>query len=131
MGRMSTKAERNSGGKSTFDTGKLVLAALVLLVGIGGYYYFMQVAQSLRVMGVLAAILIAAGIAAFTEFGRMVRSYVHESQFEMRKVVWPGRDTVLRTTIVVAIAVVIIAALLGLIDFVLKKIILDWLLKVG
>ncbi len=131
MGRMSTKAERNSGSKSTFDTGKLVLAALVLLVGIGGYYYFMQVAQSLRVMGVLAAILIAAGIAAFTEFGRMVRSYVHESQFEMRKVVWPGRDTVLRTTIVVAIAVVIIAALLGLIDFVLKKIILDWLLKVG
>ncbi|HEN47402.1 MAG TPA: preprotein translocase subunit SecE [Mizugakiibacter sp.] len=128
---MSTKAERNSGGKSTFDTGKLVLAALVLLAGIGGYYYFMQVAQSLRIMGVLAAILIAAGIAAFTEFGRMVRSYVHESQFEMRKVVWPGRDTVLRTTIVVAIAVVIIAALLGLIDFILKKIILDWLLKVS
>ncbi len=128
---MSTKVERNSGGKNALDTVKLVLAVLVLLAGIGGYYYFLQAAQPLRVIGVLAAILIAAGIAAFTEFGRMARSYVRESQFEMRKVVWPGRDTVLRTTIVIAIAVIIIAALLGLIDFILKKIILDWLLKVG
>ncbi len=128
---MSTKAERNSDANNAFDRVKLVLATIVLLAGIGGYYYFGQVVQSMRVMGVLAAILIAAGIAAFTGFGRMTRSYVRESQFEMRKVVWPGRDTVLRTTIVIAIAVIIIAALLGLIDFILKKIILDWLLKVG
>jgi len=128
---MSTKAERNSDDNNALDRVKLVLATLVLLAGIGGYYYFGHMAQPLRVIGVLAAILIAAGIAAFTGFGRMTRSYVRESQFEMRKVVWPGRDTVLRTTIVIAIAVVIIAALLGLIDFILKKIILDWLLKVS
>lgn len=111
--------------------GKLTLAAAVLVATIYGYYHFSLVAGSLRFVGVLAGLAITLAIAAFTAPGMKAREYVRESQFEMRKVVWPTREETIRTTIVVAIVVVIISALLGVIDIILKWAILDTLLKMG
>jgi len=45
--------------------------------------------------------------------------FFKESYAELRKVVWPGRDDVISSVKVVLISTVIIAAVLGLIDFVL------------
>jgi preprotein translocase subunit SecE len=45
--------------------------------------------------------------------------FVKESYAELRKVVWPGRDDVVSSVKVVIISTVIIAAALGLVDFVL------------
>ena len=45
--------------------------------------------------------------------------FFKESYAELRKVVWPGRDDVISSVKVVLISTVIIAAALGLIDFVL------------
>ena len=130
---MNTKAEQ-SRGTSTGDIGKLVLAGLILVAGIFAYSWYDNdgsVPQSVLVLGVIAAIVAALAIAAFTAPGRRVKGFVAESQFELRKVVWPTRDETVKTTAVIILVVVVLSLLLGLIDLILKSVVLDWLLKLG
>ncbi|HET8763972.1 MAG TPA: preprotein translocase subunit SecE [Rhodanobacter sp.] len=107
---------------------------MVLAAGIFAYSWFGRdgsVPVSMRLLGVLAALVIAVAIAAFTGLGRRVRNFLAESQFEMRKVVWPTRDETIKTTGVILLVVIVLSLLLGLIDLILKSVILDWLLKLG
>ena len=128
---MNTKAEQPR-GTSGADIGKLVLAVLVLAAGIFAYSWFDNaVADSVRLVGVLVALVVALAIGAFTGPGRRARGFIAESQFEMRKVVWPTRDETLKTTLVIIAVVIVLSLLLGLIDLILKSVVLDWLLKIG
>ncbi len=130
---MNTKVEQPKGTNAA-DVAKLVLALLVLVAGIVAYSWFGRdgsISSSVRLLGVLAALVISLAIAAFTALGRRVRNYIAESQFEMRKVVWPTRDETLKTTGIIIVVVIILSLLLGLIDLILKSVILDWLLKLG
>ncbi len=130
---MNTKAEQPKGTNAA-DIGKLVLALLVLVAGIFAYSWFGRdgnISSSVRLLGVLAALVLALAIAAFTALGRRVRNFIAESQFEMRKVVWPTRDETIKTTGIIMLVVVVLSLLLGLIDLILKSVILDWLLKLG
>lgn len=130
---MNTKAEQPT-GTNLADVGKLILAGLVLAGGIFAYSYFGRdgsISSSIRMLGVMAALVVALAIASFTALGRRVRHFVSESQFEMRKVVWPTRDETIKTTGIIIVVVIILSLLLGLIDLILKSVILDWLLKIG
>jgi preprotein translocase subunit SecE len=130
---MNTKAQEAK-GMSPADLGKLALALVVLVAGIVGFYYFSDnpsVPSFARVIGVIVAVAAAMAISVFTGPGRKLRGFVTESQFEMRKVVWPTRDETLKTTGVILVVVVILSLLMGLIDWLLKSIVLDWLLKLG
>ena len=128
---MNTKAEQPR-GTSAADIGKLVLAVLVLAAGIVAYSWFDNtVPGSVRLAGVLVALVVALAIGAFTGPGRKMRTFISESQFEMRKVVWPTRDETLKTTLVIIAVVIVLSLLLGLIDLILKSVVLDWLLKIG
>ncbi|TAM11657.1 MAG: preprotein translocase subunit SecE [Paraburkholderia sp.] len=128
---MNIKAESPK-GTSAADIAKLVLAAAILVAGIFFYTWFdndQRIPGVARLLAVIAALAIALSITAFTELGRRVRHFLAESQFEMRKVVWPTRDETIKTTGVILLVVVILSLLLGLIDLILKSVILDWLLK--
>ena len=130
---MNTKAEQPKGTNAA-DIGKLTLAVLVLVAGIVAYSWFGRdgnISSSVRLLGVLAALVIALAIAAFTAVGRRVRNFITESQFEMRKVVWPTRDETIKTTGIIILVVIALSLLLGLIDLILKSVILDWLMKLG
>jgi preprotein translocase subunit SecE len=128
---MNTKAEQPRGTNAA-DIGKLVLAVLVLAAGIFAYSWFDNtVPGSVRLAGVLVALVVAMAIGAFTGPGRKLRNFIAESQFEMRKVVWPTRDETLKTTLVIIAVVIVLSLLLGLIDLILKSVVLDWLLKLG
>jgi preprotein translocase subunit SecE len=50
-----------------------------------------------------------------------VVQFIKESYAELKKVVWPGRDDVISSVKVVIISTVIIAMILGLIDFILSR----------
>jgi len=50
---------------------------------------------------------------------KKIVQFVKESYAELRKVVWPGRDDVISSVKVVIVSTVIVAAVLGLIDFLL------------
>ncbi|WP_426700580.1 preprotein translocase subunit SecE [Rhodanobacter sp. Col0626] len=130
---MNTKAEQPKGTNAA-DIGKLVLAVLVLAAGVFAYSWLGRdgnISSSVRLLGVLAALILALAIAAFTALGRRVRNFIAESQFEMRKVVWPTRDETIKTTGIIIVVVIVLSLLLGLIDLILKSVILDWLLKLG
>ena len=130
---MNTKAEQAK-GMGPADIGKLALASIVLIAGIVGFYYFSDnpsVPSFARVIGVIAAVAAALAIGAFTVPGRKLRGFIAESQFELRKVVWPSRDETLKTTGIIIVVVIILSLLMGLIDWLLKTVVLDWLLKLG
>jgi preprotein translocase subunit SecE len=49
--------------------------------------------------------------------------FFQESFAELKKVTWPGRDEVISSTKVVLVSTIVIAAVLGLVDFVLVKLV--------
>ncbi len=49
--------------------------------------------------------------------------FFQESYAELRKVTWPSRDEAVSSTKVVLVSTIIIAAMLGLVDFILFKLI--------
>jgi len=121
-----------AGGVNAGDIVKLTLAALLLVAGIAAFYYFASTWSGLlRGVALVGALVAAFAVAAFTGPGRAMREYLAESQFELRKVVWPTRDETFRTTLVIIVVVIILSLLLGLIDLVLKWTIIDWALKLG
>ena len=127
---MNAKVEQSS-GLSASDIAKLVLAAALLIGGIASFYYFGDVSKVIRVVGLLVALAAAAAIIAFTGPGRSLRDFLQESNFELRKVVWPSRDETIRATGVIVFVVIVLSLLLGLIDLTLKWVIIDHLLKIG
>jgi preprotein translocase subunit SecE len=126
---MNARAE-TIGSNRAADVGLLTLAVLIVVAGVAAYYLLPpSVASIWRGLIVAGAIVVACGVAWFTTPGRGVRSYLRETQFEMRKVVWPTREETIRTTLVVILVVVVLSIVLGLIDIILKWAILDHLLK--
>jgi len=57
---------------------------------------------------------------------RRIILFFQESFAELKKVTWPSRDEATASTKVVLVSVIIIAAILGLVDFVLFKLV-DWM----
>jgi len=57
-----------------------------------------------------------------TSFIQGARQYVNEVRSEMDKIVWPQQDEALAGTIGVVIVVVVIATVLGVVDFGLSRI---------
>jgi len=52
--------------------------------------------------------------------------FFQESFAELKKVTWPSRDEALASTRVVLVSTLLIAGMLGLVDFILFKLV-DWL----
>jgi preprotein translocase subunit SecE len=128
---MNAKIEKAGGANGAIDAAMTALAALLLVAGLVAYYWFADWSGVAR-FGVLVAGLVACvAVGAFTKAGRATREYLVESQFELRKVVWPTRDETIRTTLVIIVVVIILSLLLGLIDVILKWVVLDHLLKIG
>ena len=127
---MNAKVEK-AGSVNAVDTVMTALAVLLLIAGVFAYYWFSDWSGIARFGVLLGGIVACVAVGAFTKAGRSTRDYLVESQFEMRKVVWPTRDGTLRTTLVIIVVVIILSLLLGLIDLILKWVVLDHLLKLG
>jgi len=114
---MVAKAETEVSNK--LDTFKLVIAIVILLAGIGGFYYYADASLLYRVLGLVAMAIAAAGIALTTGTGHAIVSFGREARAEVRKVVWPTRQETVQTTLMVVVAVIILGIFLWLIDMVL------------
>jgi preprotein translocase subunit SecE len=57
---------------------------------------------------------------------RRIISFFQESYAELKKVTWPNREEAVASTKVVLVSTLIIAAMLGLVDFILFKLV-DWI----
>ena len=95
----------------------LLAAALLLLVGsLGAFYYFAEANALLRTLGLLAAIAASLALAYKTELGQTVWSYITGARSELRKVVWPSRQESVQATLMIAVVVLITALLLWGLD---------------
>ena len=99
------------------DILKLIIAVLILISAVAGYYYFADESQLLRVVGLLAATGVAIAITLQTEKGRNIWSFIQDAQVEVRKVVWPTRQETVQTTLIVIVAVIFFAIVLGVLDW--------------
>jgi preprotein translocase subunit SecE len=127
---MNTKVEQQptpAGGGA--DIAKLALSFLLLVAGVFAYYWFDQYSPAVRGVAMLGVVVVALALAAFTGIGRTAREFLSESQFELRKVVWPTKQETIQTTIAVGVVVVILSIILWIIDMVLGWAILDHLLR--
>jgi preprotein translocase subunit SecE len=98
------------------DKIKIAVAVLLVIAGVGGFYYLDQSAMILRVAAVLAGIAAGAVVFLLSEVGKRFRGFTQESVAETKKVVWPTRKETLQTTGVVFAFVVVMAVFLWAVD---------------
>ena len=110
------------------DKVKLAAAAVIVAVGVWGYYWLADSALVLRVLAVLAGLLLAGAVAWWSEPGKQFAVFAGESYDEVKKVVWPTRKETIQTTGAVFAFVVVMAVFLWLTDWMLEKSLYEWIL---
>ncbi len=98
------------------DKIKLLLAVMLLVGGVGGFYYYADQSTLIRVLGLLGVVAMTIVIALQTQAGRNAWEFLHEARNEIRKVVWPSRKETTQTTLIVFIVVILVAIILWLLD---------------
>jgi preprotein translocase subunit SecE len=103
----------------TADKVKLTIAILIAIAGVAGYYVLASQATWLRWAAVVASLVVAAAVVAFSRYGTEFRRFVELARIELRKVVWPTRQETMQTTIVVFAFVAIAGVFFWLLDLAL------------
>jgi preprotein translocase subunit SecE len=117
---MNAKTEVES---SSMDTAKLALAVVLLITGIGAFYYYEDHSLLLRVLGLLAVAGVAVAVVMQTLVGRKAWAFAADSRTEVRKVVWPTRQETLQMTLVVFVMVLVMGIILWAFDWVLMAVV--------
>jgi preprotein translocase subunit SecE len=107
--------ETNSKG----DMFKWFLCVVLLLVALVGNYRLGELSVPVRTAGWIAIFIVAGWIASTTRKGLWVFQFFRDARLELRKVVWPTRQEVGQTTLVVVAMVAVLALILWGIDGVL------------
>jgi preprotein translocase subunit SecE len=98
------------------DKIKLLIAVLLVVAGISGFYLLSDMPALVRVLAVLAGLGAATVVAYFTAPGKAFFAFAGESRDEARKVVWPTRKETMQTTGVVLAFVFVMALFLWIVD---------------
>jgi preprotein translocase subunit SecE len=103
----------------TADKVKLAFAILIVVAGVAGYYVLANQPAWLRWLTVVASLVLAALVVAFSLYGKEFRRFVELARVELRKVVWPSRDETFKTTAVVFVFVIVAGIFFWGLDLVL------------
>ena len=103
----------------TADKVKLAIAILIVIAGVAGYYVLASQATWMRWLSVIASLVLAAVVVAFSRYGSEFRRFVELARIELRKIVWPTRQETLQTTLVVFLFVAVAGAFFWALDLVL------------
>ena len=98
------------------DKIKLLVAFLLVVAGIVGYYYLRDSASVLKLASVLAGLIMAAAVVWTTELGKRFFAFAKDSVAEAKRVVWPTRKETLQTTGIVILFSIIMALFLWAVD---------------
>jgi preprotein translocase subunit SecE len=110
---------RTSPGASAKDTALITLSVLVLLFGIGAFYWYEDQALAIRIGMVVVGLGLGLGFAWFSWYGREFWLFAQSARVELRKVVWPSRDETIKTTYVVFIFAIVMGVFFWGLDWVL------------
>ena len=81
------------------------------------------------VWGLLAAVVVALAVyrQPVMAASLRMRAYLHDVRGEIKKVTWPDRAELKRSTSVIVVFVLILGVVIGLMDWLLSKILIDGL----
>ena len=113
---MSEKTENPS---NSMDMLKWLIVFALLAGGIAANYVYGEVSILYRAIGAVVGVAVAGFIAATTVKGDTFLTFAKESRLEVRKVVWPTRQELNQTTLIVLAATAVAALLLWGIDGIL------------
>jgi len=106
--------------KSPLNVLKWLIAIAVAGGAIVGNQVYAEIGLLYRILGVVALMLIALGVAATTTQGKAFLVLLKEANIERRKVVWPTRQETTQTTLIVIAVVIIVAIFLWGLDSLLS-----------
>jgi preprotein translocase subunit SecE len=98
------------------DKAKAVVAVLLVLSGITGYYLLSAQPGWVRWLVVLAGLVLAAVLVALSAYGRGLKQFVLDARVELRKIVWPTRQETGQVTLAVFIFVIVAGIFFWLVD---------------
>jgi preprotein translocase subunit SecE len=106
-------------GASAKDSLLMALSVVVLLTGIGAFYWYDEFALVARIAMVVGGLAVGAGLVWFSWYGREFWQFAQAARIELRKVVWPSRDETIKTTYVVFIFAIAMGLFFWGLDWVL------------
>lgn len=106
---MNAKVEKESSG---LDSLKWVVVIALVAAGVVGNHYFSAESLLYRVLALLVLAVVAGWIALQTVKGKQFATLVSEAKTEIRKVVWPTRQELMQTTMIVVVFVLVVALIL-------------------
>ncbi len=98
------------------DKIKIFIAVLLLIGGVGLFYYFSDQSLLLRVIGLLVVIGMAFAVFFQTGPGRLAWGFVGDAKMEAAKVVWPTMKETRHTTLIVMLMVILVGLMLWAFD---------------
>jgi preprotein translocase subunit SecE len=110
------------------DKVKAVLAVLLLLAGLAGFYFLSESPMVVRVTSVLAGIVAGIAVGWTSAPGKEFLLFAREAVVETKKVVWPTRKESFQTAGAVFAFVVAMAVFLWVTDKGLEYLMYDVLL---
>ena len=114
------KAKAETGKPQIVNTLLLALATMMLIAGVGAYYWFQDLMITpVRVVGLIVVAVVASLVAAQSDTGAAFFRFLKESDIERRKVVWPTHQETLQTALMVVIVTILISLFLAGIDWLL------------
>ena len=114
------KGKAETGKPQIVNTLLLAVATLLLIAGVGAYYWFQDLAITpVRVVGLIVVAIVASLIAAQSDNGAAFFRFLKEADIERRKVVWPTHQETLQTSLMVVIVTILISLFLAGVDWLL------------
>jgi len=100
-----------------------LLTFLLLGGAVYANHFFVDDSLLIRVASILVLVAMGLGVAVTTTKGRAGIAFAKEAKIEARKVVWPTRAETVQTSLIIMVAVVLIALMLWGIDALLVNIV--------
>ena len=110
------------------DKAKLVLAAVLVLAAIAGFYGLVAQGAIVQWLALVAGLVAAVVVFLLSLPGRELIGFGHDAWREVKKVVWPTRKEASQMTLYVFAFVVIMALFLWLTDKTLEWVFYDLIL---
>jgi len=98
------------------DKIKLLVAFLLVVAGIAGFYYLHDSAAVLKLASVLLGLVLASVVAWTSAPGKQFLAFGQDSVAEAKRVVWPTRKETLQTTGIVILFAIAMALFLWAVD---------------
>ena len=99
-----------------FDSLKWLIVVVLVTVSVAGNHYFSAESLLYRVLALLVLACVAGFVALQTLKGQKFAALLKDAKSEIRKVVWPTRQELTQTTLIVIVFVLVVALILWGLD---------------